>query len=60
MQVYLSDGSLSSTLPSAITYSRGKFAVTAEAIDDLDVGYYRMRISATALDDTGADINTYT
>ena len=47
-------------LPPAITYMSGIFSVVVQTSDEDYIGYYRLRITATALDDTGVDINTET
>ena len=55
-----STGTASSTIPDAIRYLTGAFSVTAYTDDDSQVGKYLMRMTATASDSTGADINTRT
>ena len=56
--VDLTTGVASSTIPAGVTYQTGIFSVTAESLDDSHVGYWKMRLSATARDTTGADTNT--
>lgn len=54
------DGVAMTTMPDAIRSQTGTFDVTAWTDNEDYIGSYLMRMTVTAKDDTGVDINTET